>query len=246
MGTCGEGWGRNINGNNGSFIDVAIQYRLGAFGFLSSDEVNKFGVVNAGIRDQTFALQWVQAHIGFFGGDLGRVTISGESAGGGSVMLQAMAHGGELGTSLFENVSFSTQYTWLFANKPKVIAASPYLPMRYDYNAYYPGQAYYAFPHTADSLPGVAADSLGASQSNFQCLAQADTATLKNASATISASGMLGTWAFLPVTDGKFIQDVPSGQPLKKKVNGLRMLAGVRILIIQRDGDSMVANSAIE
>lgn len=46
-----------ITTNNKGFIGIAIQYRLGAFGFLSSDEVNRFGVVNAGIRDQTFTLQ---------------------------------------------------------------------------------------------------------------------------------------------------------------------------------------------
>jgi len=95
-----------ITTNNGSFIGVSIQYRLGAFGFLSSEEVNRFGVVNAGLRDQNFALQWVQQYIGLFGGDPKRVTISGESAGGGSVMLQSMAFGGNLGSSLFTNVRF--------------------------------------------------------------------------------------------------------------------------------------------
>lgn len=38
-----------INGNNRGFIGVSIQYRLGAFGFLSSDEVFRNGVVNAGL-----------------------------------------------------------------------------------------------------------------------------------------------------------------------------------------------------
>lgn len=81
------------NGNN--FVGVAIQYRLGAFGFLSSDEVFRRGVVNAGLLDQTFALKWVQTYIHLFGGDSTRVTISGESAGGGSVMLQTMVSGPE-------------------------------------------------------------------------------------------------------------------------------------------------------
>jgi hypothetical protein len=40
-----------------------------------------------------------------FGGNASQVTISGESAGGGSVMLQDMAYGGSLGSSLFVNVS---------------------------------------------------------------------------------------------------------------------------------------------
>lgn len=64
----------------------------------------RYGAVNAGLLDQTFALQWVQSYIGLFGGNASQVTISGESAGGGSVMLQAMAFGGYLGDSLFSNV----------------------------------------------------------------------------------------------------------------------------------------------
>ena len=77
---------------------------MGAFGFLASDEVHRNGVVNAGILDQHFALQWVQAYIELFGGDPDQVTISGESAGAGSVMLLDIAYGGTLGTSLFVNV----------------------------------------------------------------------------------------------------------------------------------------------
>ena len=68
----------------------------------------RYGAVNAGLLDQTFALQWVQTYIGLFGGNAGHVTISGESAGGGSVMLQSMAFGGHLGDSLFSNVSVSS------------------------------------------------------------------------------------------------------------------------------------------
>lgn len=85
----------------------ANQLQLGAFGFLSSDEVSRFGTVNAGLLDQQFAFQWVQSYIERFGGDPRQVTISGESAGAGSVMLHDIAYGGTLGTSLFVNVSAS-------------------------------------------------------------------------------------------------------------------------------------------
>ena len=78
-----------ILANNGGFVGVAIQYRLGAFGFLSSEEVEGKGSVNVGLMDQTFALKWVKRWIGGFGGDGGRVTVCGESAGAGSVMLQS-------------------------------------------------------------------------------------------------------------------------------------------------------------
>jgi len=199
-----------IRTNNDSFIGVSIQYRLGAFGFLSSDEVNRFGVPNAGIRDQTFALQWVQSYIHLFGGNVSQVTIAGLSAGGGSVMLQAMAYGGTLGTSLFTNA----------------IAASPYLPMQYGYNDWVPSQSYYAFAEAAGCLTGYAFGSPTGAKPVFKCLVEKDTATLQNASASISSSGTYGSWGFLPVTDGKFIQQLPSVQLQKKQVNGLRVLSG--------------------
>jgi carboxylesterase type B len=94
--------------NNNAFISVIIQYRLGAFGFLSGDDVKEDGALNAGLLDMNFALQWVQKHIRQFGGDPSRVTIAGESAGAGAVIYQAMAYGGEQDESLFENVSDCT------------------------------------------------------------------------------------------------------------------------------------------
>ena len=50
---------------------------------------------------------------------------------------------------------------------------------------------------------------------------------LQSASATVSTSGEFGTFAFLPVTDGSFIQATPSQQLIKKAVSGKRLLAGV-------------------
>ena len=93
-----------INTNDNGFIAVVIQYRLGAFGFLSSEDVKSKGRLNAGLLDQRFALQWVQAHIRRFGGDPHKVTIAGESAGAGAVLLQAMAYGGKQNPTLFNNV----------------------------------------------------------------------------------------------------------------------------------------------
>ncbi|KAK3385245.1 Alpha/Beta hydrolase protein [Podospora didyma] len=77
-----------------SMIFVALNYRLGALGFLSGPEVAADGDLNAGILDQRLALGWVQKYIHLFGGDKDRVTVMGESAGGGSIILHMTAYAG--------------------------------------------------------------------------------------------------------------------------------------------------------
>jgi len=62
-------------------VCVTINYRVGAEGFLYLAD----GVANLGLLDQIAALEWVQENIAVFGGDPGKVTIFGESAGAMSV-----------------------------------------------------------------------------------------------------------------------------------------------------------------
>ncbi|XP_077449506.1 cAMP-regulated D2 protein [Stigmatopora argus] len=70
-------------------IVVSLEYRLGAFGFLVSgkDAEKSAALGNYGILDQQAALLWVQRNIQMFGGDSGKVTLFGESAGAQSVGL---------------------------------------------------------------------------------------------------------------------------------------------------------------
>lgn len=75
-------------------VAVALNYRLGLFGFLALKEhqsaYNTTGGMN-GLLDQIEALKWVQNNIAAFGGDPEQVTLAGESAGGLSVCLLNVA-----------------------------------------------------------------------------------------------------------------------------------------------------------
>lgn len=62
-------------------VCVTIGYRVGAEGFLYLGD----GLANLGLLDQVAALEWVQENIAAVGGDPGKVTIFGQSAGGMSV-----------------------------------------------------------------------------------------------------------------------------------------------------------------
>lgn len=67
---------------------------------MAGPEIEKDGNLNAGLLDQKFALQWVQDNIHLFGGSKERVTLMGEFAGGGSVLLHMTANHGK-GSDLF-------------------------------------------------------------------------------------------------------------------------------------------------
>lgn len=61
------------------FIGVSINYRLDAWGFISSQEVSGSASTNLGLKDQRLALHWVQENIEAFGGDPKSVTMYGAS-----------------------------------------------------------------------------------------------------------------------------------------------------------------------
>ncbi|KAH9495503.1 Liver carboxylesterase 1 [Bulinus truncatus] len=78
---------------------VTFNYRLDAFGFLSTEDDILPG--NFGLHDQIFALKWVKENIASFGGDPNQVTLFGESAGGCSVSILTLS---PLAKGLFKRV----------------------------------------------------------------------------------------------------------------------------------------------
>ncbi|WP_273166688.1 carboxylesterase/lipase family protein [Actinomyces israelii] len=70
--------------NRDGVVTVALSYRLGfdGYGWVEGSDTP----FNRGVLDQITALEWVRDNIAAFGGDAGRVTIGGQSAGGGNVL----------------------------------------------------------------------------------------------------------------------------------------------------------------
>lgn len=54
---------------------VAVNYRVGGFGFLGGKEIKADGASNLGLKDQRLGLKWVADNIAAFGGDPDKVTI---------------------------------------------------------------------------------------------------------------------------------------------------------------------------
>ncbi|XP_043505607.1 juvenile hormone esterase-like [Polistes fuscatus] len=70
-------------------ILVALNYRLGPFGFFSLG--NSIAPGNYGLKDIVMALKWVQQNIESFGGDRNSVTLMGSSSGAASTHILALS-----------------------------------------------------------------------------------------------------------------------------------------------------------
>ena len=73
---------------DGGVVVVTFNYRVGIEGFAQIEGAP----ANRGLLDQVAALEWVRDNIRAFGGDPDRVTVFGQSAGGGSVAALLAMH----------------------------------------------------------------------------------------------------------------------------------------------------------
>ncbi|KAJ7510466.1 Alpha/Beta hydrolase protein [Mycena galericulata] len=200
-----------IKESGGDAVVVVLQYRLGLFGFLSGSKVKAGGVLNAGLLDQQFALQWIQNHIGLFGGDPNQVTIWGESAGiqlnffhaslvPAQVLMHMIANGGRTRPPLFKSA----------------ITSSLYAPSQYQFNDTVPEAVY------ADV---VAQAGCSANSNTLACLRTVNVDTLVAVNVNISANTFYGTFSMVPVVDGEFITQRPSQAIKEGKLNGNALLS---------------------
>ncbi|CEL60879.1 hypothetical protein RSOLAG1IB_04118 [Rhizoctonia solani AG-1 IB] len=140
---------------NKPVIYLAMNYRLGIYGFPPSQQSESAGALNLGLKDQRLALEWVNQKIELFGGDPTKVMIFGESAGAMSVGYQMMYEDGNTG-GVFRAALMQS-------GSPSTYAALP--------ASYPPRQAAYDFVTNATGCVG----------GNFECLRNADDETLKQA-----------------------------------------------------------------
>ncbi|KAK3726825.1 hypothetical protein RRG08_020987 [Elysia crispata] len=175
---------------------VTIQYRLAAFGFLSSGDDAQSG--NMGVKDQLLALRWVKDNIRQFGGDSDDVTIFGESAGSASVSALSLTPGAK---GLFTKAilqSGTILSSWAMAYDPK--------------------QTFYQYAKKADCLPLIYNpwNTLGYHKSALNCLKTKTAKELFDAhpkydlEATVFDKGFWEQAAFGLVVDNDFLPRNPA------------------------------------
>ncbi|KAK2046941.1 carboxylesterase [Colletotrichum somersetense] len=174
---------------------VYPNYRTNAFGFLPGKEIaaDPKSDLNPGLLDQEAVLKWTRKYIQQFGGNPDDVTVWGQSAGGGSVLAQALGRGGK--QKLFR----------------KAMASSPFWPKTYVYNS----------PEAQALYDELAASTGCAGPDSLACLKKADVQTIRDASLVISGSHVTNTSSFTwsPVIDGEFLQEPLSSAATSGKVN---------------------------
>ncbi|CAI7590119.1 unnamed protein product [Penicillium glandicola] len=169
-------------------VYVAINYRLGLFGFATSEALIERKETNAGLRDQRAALEWVRDNIESFGGDPNRVTVIGQSVGASDIGLQLMAFGGDQDVPFQQGVMMSGG----------------------------PGLTFNIQPDLVTSNTAAIAQQVGCAGDNelqtLECLRGTPFEQLTNLSVTASRAARppFGEGYFYPTIDGDFIQDRPS------------------------------------
>lgn len=187
-------------GGRDSPVVVTLNYRLGAFGFLELTALSSgrrpFDT-NIGLRDVLFALQWVRDNIAAFGGDPDRVTLFGESAGGGIVTTLLASPTAE---GLFHRaIAQSSPATSVYSTERAVRVAEQFLEhlglRRSD----------------VDTLPQLPVEALLAASKHVF-----DDVPVKAP----------GTLAFVPIVDGDIVPDYPVKRAREGRTHPVPLIIG--------------------
>lgn len=104
--------------------------------------------------------------------------------------------------------------------------SSPYLPSIYAFDNPLPVNHYYEFARLAGCVPKLSHEHRN--KEVFECLVAADSSVLQNASQLIATTrGYFGSFAWVPVVDGNFIEDSPVCQLSRGAIAGKHVLVGV-------------------
>ncbi|KAK0552245.1 hypothetical protein OC844_006466 [Tilletia horrida] len=196
-------------------IWVNFNYRINAFGFLSSSKVlaaaqRNETALNIGLYDARLALRWVQENIEQFGGNNRSVMIFGQSAGAYAVGAQLLANGGD-SEGLFHSAI-------MHSGSPAAGSAlSPTHPR---------------LEQTFANLTAMV--NCPNDETALQCLRETDQALLGNASAIIASDfndyPLLGYWPWQPVqdaaVDGYWFSEQPTKLVNKGKYAVVPMISG--------------------
>ncbi|ELQ35349.1 lipase 2 [Pyricularia oryzae] len=169
-----------IESSGGNTIVVAMNYRLGGFGFLAGTTMEKEGLPNAGLWDQRAAFRWVKDNIHAIGGDPSAVTAIGQASGAGSLMHHIVAQGGKLDPLFSKAILLSTSYQSMWDRD---------------------GQIQRVFEGFATKA--------GCQGQGLSCLRKASVADLTKANDALSGMVPEGSSPVGPSADGSYIRQLP-------------------------------------
>lgn len=189
------------------FIFVAVNYRVGAWGFMPGKQILEEGSGNAGLLDQRMGLEWVADNIRAFGGDPGKVTIWGQSAGAISAFDQLVLFDGDAtynGNPLFRGAIMNSG------------SATPTNALDSD-----KGQAIYDAVAEAAGCEG---------DDSLACLRDLDNDNFSVAANSVPAIVSYSSLAlsYLPRPDGRVLSDSPDALQRAGKFHRVPMILGTQ------------------
>jgi para-nitrobenzyl esterase len=186
-------------------VVVGVNYRLGVPGFAVLDGAP----TNLGIRDQVTALEWVRDNVAAFGGDPGRVTVMGESAGAMSVatLMAAPAARGLFHRAVVQSGGATAVCT---LEDARLVAGEVAKLL--------------GVPATAEAFGALDPQAVVAAQTALTLAIQADPDPRRWGPSVLA--GGLGIMSTFPVVDGDLVPDVPLSAIAAGSAAGVPLLVG--------------------